>query len=227
MFLLKVQLLLTGLILISLPVFSGIYQWTDADGNVHFGDNPPANIDTKLLNIEIAAPTPNLRSPKIVEPENLNINKIASQENDRLIEEHKNKKLVDKEAIKKKKLNKKKRCKGGRESMAVLQQEMPVYKDEHGDLRAAWYGDTYKGKREYLDEAARETAIDKAEQIILSNCKKPYDEKENDEVYEQWKNAQYCETAKADLKKYKLPGQKTSKDTIEKQQEQVDEYCGS
>jgi len=86
MFLINVRLLLAGLVLISLPAISDIYQWTDAEGNVHFGDDPPSDVDIKLLNIETTAPASTLSSSEIDEPEISNINKIVSQENDRLIE---------------------------------------------------------------------------------------------------------------------------------------------
>lgn len=86
MFILKLRLLLAGLALISLPAISDIYQWTDAEGNVHFGDDPPSDVDIKLLNIETTAQAPTPSSSEIDETEISNINKIVSQENDRIIE---------------------------------------------------------------------------------------------------------------------------------------------
>lgn len=45
--------IIVALIFLSIPAYSEIYQWTDADGNVQFGDHPPPSQDVKRLELEI------------------------------------------------------------------------------------------------------------------------------------------------------------------------------
>lgn len=37
----------------SLPAFSEIYRWTDADGNVQFGDRPPPSLKARPIELKI------------------------------------------------------------------------------------------------------------------------------------------------------------------------------
>jgi hypothetical protein len=48
--------LVTFLILLSLPAHAGVYKWTDANGQVHFGDRPPAEKPAKEVTINTAPP---------------------------------------------------------------------------------------------------------------------------------------------------------------------------
>ncbi|WP_165495685.1 DUF4124 domain-containing protein [Marinobacter halodurans] len=43
---------LSLLALAVLPLHAEVYQWTDAQGQVHFGDRPPANADARERQIE-------------------------------------------------------------------------------------------------------------------------------------------------------------------------------
>lgn len=41
------------MIFASLPANSEIYRWTDADGNVHFGDRPPVSKESRRIEVNI------------------------------------------------------------------------------------------------------------------------------------------------------------------------------
>jgi hypothetical protein len=44
----------------------------------------------------------------------------------------------------------------------VLQElHLPAYRDEQDEFRAKWKYDTYQGKREYLDDGMRASAIER------------------------------------------------------------------
>jgi hypothetical protein len=49
-----------GLVLVLLPLSAAaqIYRWTDASGQVHFAQKPPATGDYQLLHPELPPPTP-------------------------------------------------------------------------------------------------------------------------------------------------------------------------
>lgn len=109
--------------------------------------------------------------------------------------------------------------------MAVLQQDLAVYRDKTGKLRAHWYGDSYDGHREYISDAMRSKEVAKADRMIEQNCKNPYNQKEEENTYDNWLNKQYCESAKAELEHHLQPKQRSSRSTIEKKQKEVDKYC--
>ena len=64
-------------------------------------------------------------------------------------------------------------CADARRQLGVLHASLPVYRDQAGEYRNAWRGDTYKGERLYLDADARTQAINGARQAVLENCSDP------------------------------------------------------
>jgi len=51
--LIKVLVCGIGLILVSSLSFAEIYKWRDAQGNLHFGDRPPSNVDNQKVKVKI------------------------------------------------------------------------------------------------------------------------------------------------------------------------------
>jgi hypothetical protein len=64
-------------------------------------------------------------------------------------------------------------CADARAQLAVLYAAVPVYRDDHGQYRAAWRGDDYRGERTWLDADDRTAAINRARNAVLSQCSDP------------------------------------------------------
>jgi hypothetical protein len=78
-------------------------------------------------------------------------------------------------------------CLEARQQLAILQEmQLPAYRDEHGKFHAKWKYDTYQGKREYLDDAMRASAIEQAREKVAAYCKHPDDAKEQELARKQW-----------------------------------------
>lgn len=64
-------------------------------------------------------------------------------------------------------------CADARQQLAVLHAAVPVYRDDQGQYRAAWRGDGYRGKRDWLDADDRTAAIGRARGAVLRQCSDP------------------------------------------------------
>lgn len=64
-------------------------------------------------------------------------------------------------------------CADARQQLAVLYAAVPVYRDEQGQYRSAWRGDTYRGERDWLDADNRTAAIARARNAVLRHCSDP------------------------------------------------------
>jgi len=64
-------------------------------------------------------------------------------------------------------------CADARAQLTVLYAAVPVYRDDHGQYRAAWRGDDYRGERTWLDADERTAAITRARNSVLTHCSDP------------------------------------------------------
>jgi hypothetical protein len=64
-------------------------------------------------------------------------------------------------------------CADARQQLAVLYASVPVYRDDRGQYRTAWRGDTYRGDRDWLDADDRTSAITRARDAVLAHCSDP------------------------------------------------------
>lgn len=207
-------LILLGVCL-SLPALAEIHQWLDQHGNTHFGDKPPKHVNSKRLEIELqTGPV-----PVIEEKSNQQlVREQTEQENQRLLGELQKQKAAEKEANAL-------RCIEARRNLAVLRQDIPIYRDEQGELGAHWAQDPYQGKRRYISDAQRSAEVVKANNIIDVNCENPNDETKHKQVFDDWYNEQYCIAARVELEKAESSSSRSSRDTIAKRQEAVKKYC--
>jgi len=198
-----------------------VHQWTDAEGRHHFGDKPPEQFKSQQLDLNVTHPSPaRSAEKKAVHP--LNDDDIANQ---RLLEQIEQRELADKRAMEKSELAKQQRCREGRERIAVLEQPMPIYRDEKKRFRAHSSVDRYQGPRTYIKDSMREQEITIAQQIIIKNCAEPYDDAKQQQAHIDWLNKQYCDAAKVELQHYKQPKIRAAKQTLREKHAAVQRYC--
>lgn len=140
------------LLLISLHSHAALNKWVDADGNVHYSDNPPADAQVKTLRnstVPDAAPV-DASAPKTI------MEREAERKKNQLSKEEDNKKA---EQEKEKDLAKKKNCESARSNLAVY---------ENSPLLVTYDA---KGERTYLDEATHKKETNEARKDVSKYCK--------------------------------------------------------
>lgn len=209
----------TGLPLATLLVLFGVahgdvYKYVDANGNVVFTDEPPADIEVESVDLPSfdppSTPTPVGRVKRPPEP-NQDFDKAKRQRIDNLVQEQVS--------------AHERRCNEARVALEVLHQGMPVYLVGDGDYRAAWYGDTYEGSRTYLSEKQRSSAIDEQLRKLAFNCADPLSEDRQEQASSNWINEEKCVAARKDLELFLQPNSRASDEFLNQKRDIVERYC--
>jgi hypothetical protein len=192
-----------------------IYKWVDDEGRVHYSDKPTDKHKTKEIDVE---PAP---SPEEMDK----ARKRAEKLKQRSIEEPA-KETVD-QSENENRLAQEQYCLEARQQLAILQEmHLPAYRDEQRKFRAKWKYDTYQGKREYLDDAMRDSAIEQAREKVAANCKHPDDAKEQELARKRWIRSEYCAKHRAELEALEQPSAHAVRQDLEKKRRLVKMYCG-
>ena len=119
-----------------------VYKWVDEEGNVHYGDRPPEDVESERLNIEAEAPS------------------LSAEEQSRYLEEAQERakrraedrraRAAAEQVAEEERPARQRRCVYARKQLISLQQQLPVYRDEEGTFRTLSRYDAYEGEREYL-----------------------------------------------------------------------------
>jgi len=117
------------------------------------------------------------------------------------------------------------RCQEARKQLAILQEQLPIYRDVVGKLHAKWKYDTYKGKREYLDDTTRAAEIARTRQEIETNCPQESSAEDQSLARKKFIKSEYCAAARADLEAIERPEARAPKQEIEEQRKKVELYC--
>jgi hypothetical protein len=216
----RTQILLV-LLFSALPVTvsADAYKWVDEGGRVHYSDSQPPDAECEKIEIK--------------QERNDNCTDIAERKRrldeaekaaDRRIDERR-KRLAAVQAGREAHLAKQEKCFDARKQLVVLQMQMPVYRDMDGNIRAAWKYDTYKGEREYLDDAARTAEIANTKKLITTLCQHPDDTVARANARKQWLRSERCAAARSDLEALQRPQSKSSDQAIEDKRQEVDRYC--
>ena len=191
-----------------------VYTYTDADGNMVFTDEPPAEVESRIVELPPygppSTPTPigRVRRPSISEQES------GDPEQERI-----------KSLVQEQESAHERRCTEARVALEVLHQGMPVYSVRDGEYRAAWEGDTYEGNRAYLDEEQRANAIDGQLRKLARNCSDPLNEDQQDQAADDWLRKEKCMQAQKDLELFLAPKSRAPDDFLKQKRELVSQYC--
>ncbi len=208
----------TGAIAIAVISLGAVYKWIDEEGHVHYSDRPTEIYKLKEVDI-VPGPSAEEIQKAREEAEAL---KQRSHEGSISDQIEKEQQLAEKE----KQLSQEQYCLEARKQLAVLQElHLTVYRDEKGQFRAKWQYDTYQGKREYLNDAMRTSATEKAREKVVANCEHPDDAKEQEIARKQWIRSEYCAKHKAELEALEQPRSHAATQDIEKKRRLVQIYC--
>ena len=192
-----------------------IYKWVDEEGRVHYSDNPTDKHKTKEVDVEPGPPKEEV-DKAIEQAENLKQRSLEEPAKEAVDQSENENQLAQKQY-----------CLEVRQQLAVLQEmHLPVYRDEQSKFRAKWDYDTYQGKREYLDNAMRASAIEQAHGKVAANCKHPDNAKEQELARKQWISSEYCAKHRVEMEALEQPGSHAVRQELEEKRRIVKMYCG-
>lgn len=123
-----------------------IYKWEDAQGNVHFGSQPPEGQDSTQVN-------PNISQPKISPAPSKTVADDGAEDEEQKAIDDKVKKDVAKQEAERKKY-----CESARNNLAQLKNNPRVLVEENGQVKR-------------LTEEERQSRIAESEKAIETTCK--------------------------------------------------------
>lgn len=145
--------LLILLMLSGANAFAGLNKWVDADGKVHYSDQPPPpNVKAQTLRITpgVAAPASAPAEPKTIAEREVELKKAQQAK----------KEAADKAAEEQARIDAEKAyCAAAQQNLRALQQGMRMVEIDA------------QGERSYLDDEQRRQRIEKTKQDIETHCK--------------------------------------------------------
>ncbi len=190
-----------------------IFRWRDADGGIHFADKLPPDARAEPLNVRPQASK--LTAAQATQEiqrlrDEAEARRAADQAKKTSSSAEAKQKLLDRAA----RLN---RCDQAKWALSALESGRPVYRDEQGMYRIKrppGQGDAYEGKREYLEEGARNAEITRQRQILSKDCDGPPTAADKQQTDDAIRMAEQCEKAAADLKVLSQPGAGASPELV-------------
>jgi hypothetical protein len=141
------------------------YKWTDAEGNVHYGDKPPPGAPFEQVRTQSITPE------QAAQGEALRLKMLEQTGRDKALASEREAAAVAAEsAALARAIELAPLCLEARKKLDVLHERMPVYRTPTGELRVRHVEDVYEGERTYLDDAARSAEIAGVEQVIANTC---------------------------------------------------------
>ena len=194
---------------------SEVYKWVDEEGNVHYSDTPPENVESEEVQIDVAPAAGDGSTERLLERAEQSRARLAAEREAR---------AAEKEAGKAQQAADSQRCVYARQQMISLQQQLPVYRDETGKLRTKSRYDVYEGEREYLDDSQRAAEILRVQKDIEQYCERPGDRGEQFAAAWDRRMSKRCEAARARLATAEAD-RHSPRQTIEEAKAEVELYC--
>jgi hypothetical protein len=130
-------------------VAADLYKWVDADGKVHYSDQPPPPTARSQARVPDALPPSDPDAARRLAEKQAELRKAAEAQADQ------DRKSADEASAAKQKQSS---CAQARGRLQALRDGSPAYR----------YNE--KGEQEMLDDSARRQALRDAEQAIANNC---------------------------------------------------------
>lgn len=140
-------------LLLLIALFAGgtqaaeVYKWTDAEGNVHFGDKPHAGARAESITIQKHTPDPQYLDRMQRMREEVERREVEQEESQRNQAEQD--RITQANAA---------RCQQARASLGMLQEKIRVFSYDEA------------GNRQYLGDQDRAAQIERLQQAIRENC---------------------------------------------------------
>ncbi|HEU0220523.1 MAG TPA: DUF4124 domain-containing protein [Gallionella sp.] len=155
------KFLLILLVLASTNAFAELSKWVDADGKVHYSDQPPpANVKAKTLRVTSEAAAPASAGGAVAASAPAAPKTIAEREAELKKAQQAKKEAADKAAQEQARIETEKaNCAAAQQNLRTLQEGMRIVEIDA------------KGERSYVDDEQRRQRIEKAQQGIKTYCK--------------------------------------------------------
>ncbi|MCR4299231.1 MAG: DUF4124 domain-containing protein [Gallionella sp.] len=155
----KIMLIL--LVLTSAGAFAGLSKWVDADGKVHYSDQPPpANVKATILRSTSGTAAPAATGDAAASSAPAAPKTIAEREAELKKAQQAKKEAADRAAQKQAEVEAREaNCIAARKNLSMLQEGMRLMEIDD------------KGERSYLNDEQRQQRIAKAQQDIGTHCK--------------------------------------------------------
>lgn len=155
----KIMLIL--LVLSSASAFAGLSKWVDADGKVHYSDQPPpANVKATILRSTSGTTAPAATGDAAASSAPAAPKTIAEREAELKKAQQAKKETADRAAQKQAEVETREaNCIAARKNLSMLQEGMRMMEIDD------------KGERSYLNDEQRQQRIAKAQQDISTYCK--------------------------------------------------------
>lgn len=192
------------------------WRWTDAEGQVHYGDRPPRGVQAEQIKLQRkAAPlSEDARQPRRAIPQGDEAEAARTAQADA---EAANAQALDRS-----------RCDRARWSLAALDSGRPVYRDANGAYRVKrppTQPDTYEGPREYLEDAEREAEIAHHRADMDRYCADFPALQDLSLADEDLRHAEACEFAAAELEQLLQDEARATPEELARRQRFLDEEC--
>ena len=195
---------------------SEVYKRVDDEGNVYYSDTPPENVESERVQVDVAPPPGDASAERVLER--------AEQTRERLAAERAAQTAAD-EAEAARHAADRQRCDFAPQQLISLQQNLPVYRDETGKLRARSEYDVYDGEREYLDDEQRALEIVRVQKDIQRYREHPGDSGEQFDAAWDRMMSKRCEAARVQLKAVEAD-RHSPRQATEDARAEVRRYCG-
>jgi len=195
-----------------------IYKWVDADGRLHFTDEPPAERGTKV-ELDVAKPS---AIPDEGEIRRLElVQRVQLEAKEKAVTQQKVRAPKQSELT-----NDSPGCRPARNRWYALTQDIPVYWVDSDTIRAFWHGDTYRGDRDYISDDERPALLRKTANEIEAYCPNGDIDDDQDSQYAAWLRNEDCLVSRARLELAMKDSSRTTKSELANIKSEVREFCG-
>jgi hypothetical protein len=208
---LLINIFLFGVVI---PSHAEIYRWVDKDGKIHFSDEKPPEAQADLVTPAIADPAPEpdvgeLRRRRYLESANepRYSPTVATQSYDA---GH-----VDVQ-----------QCRQARVEYGILEEPVPAYRTDTGELRAHWFNDTHRGNRAYIADDQRDAEKDAAWARMNRYCEDADDQTAYVDTWNDYVDDVYCNEYRVKLERARERRSKTPRNDLVRMEEEYRENCG-
>ncbi len=192
-------------LLLAMPLHAEVYRWVDEEGNVHFSDKKPVGRESQ--EVEVDAPLP------AAEPDEGELRRLELV---RQAEERFRETVKLTPPAEEVQFDRVGACRDARRNYGALQEVMPVYRAEDGNLRPQWQGDYYQGDRRYIADEDRDAVQDEVWRDVQKYCEQPGDLAAMQRAYDDWIDGEHCEIARQRLAQAERPENRTPMDVLQR-----------
>lgn len=203
------------------PAAAEVYRWIGDDGQLNYGDAPPRGVASERLALGVpeaaavageaaASPAP-IAGQEAGSPGGTAAGTAAAD--------------AAGPARMATMSPRERQCLEARMRIAMLREQLPIFRDTQGKLHVDWRYDSFRGARQYINDLTRNAEIARAGEVVASSCDHPDDPAEQALARKRWMMSQYCARQRAALAAAARPEARTPDDELDARRDMVARYC--